>query len=189
MDTIRAVWDGMQPLHGQLISFAFSVVLLLVGYLLRRRPDLRWGLLSSVSNNHELDDGGILRITSASHLVQNVGGAPAKDVQVVFNYKPNSISVWPQQAYVGEENPESRWLIRIPSIGPHENVTINSIMIGVDHPNILTVKTPEGLGKFADFSFHRDLGKFRNGLILALMFLGFVFFVNLLLSLAVGWPG
>jgi hypothetical protein len=131
-----------------LISVPLGIILT---YLLRPRAKLvrsvRHASTLVVEEPLRADDGSIVRsnqvIHTASVSVTNLGREPAISVEIVFNWKPQFINVWPSRIYAATDLPDGRWAIELANLAPKETFGMEIISINVGLPGVNTVRSNE----------------------------------------------
>jgi hypothetical protein len=170
-----------EPFLSLLITGLGSVILL----LLKPKVKLVWGEKNRFLHLIRATDPNQKKtaIHTAHYIIQNMGRLGAKDVEVVFNYPPTEISVWPQRKYTPETTRENRLIVKFDFIAPREFVEIAVLNLDTDLPDLLNVKCLDGVGKPVQINYHRAYNKFVNFLILGSMFLGVAFVIEHMLVL------
>jgi hypothetical protein len=82
-------------------------------------------------------------IHTAAVGVTNAGLETAKNVEVVFNWKPMFLNVWPVRAYEERPSAHDTYSLLIPSLAPGEAVVINLVSINAGLPGLATVRCDE----------------------------------------------
>jgi hypothetical protein len=75
-------------------------------------------------------------------VVGNRGRKTAEQIEIVFNFKPQTLSIWPQRNYREMTNPEGRY-----NLAPRENFNVNVLQATSQPPELLAVRTPDRVGK------------------------------------------
>ena len=166
------------------VAAAVTFVLTAIGRLVRPKAKVVWGLSHAFVFGVPQSGGGLLTINSRTIFVQNVGRAPAEDIEVHLAGKPEHFQVWPTFAYTCEQNPERHFVLKIASLGRREYFTIEMLSSGNNVlPMVTRVRTPHGESKSVPMApmqvFPRWVGKFFIGTAMLSAF----FIVQLLLKL------
>jgi len=150
------------------VSVSSGLVLLAITLFVQARPKIIWANLYQFVHRLPAQDGETIAHTRTV-LVQNVGRKTARDVEIVFNWQPQALSVWPQRAYEERVNPEGRHIIFFADLAPKEYSNIDVINIGSDAPECISVRCPDRMAKEVQ-TYHQILlpGWLRIGLQLVL---------------------
>jgi hypothetical protein len=182
MTQLNEWWSNLQAYHPVIFSAVFTTVLAVSTYFLRPSVRLRWGRANNSFHRLQANEGK-LGIYAEKHYLQNFGRKAATNVEFVFSYKPDEVSVWEPRDYARKENPEGNFVLTIPQIAPKELVIIDSIYINKDSARVLSVKCGESVGKEVRFIVNRNFGTKFNLAAVAFMLLGVVFAISLLIRL------
>jgi hypothetical protein len=91
-------------------------------------------------------DGNIVRSSQAVHVasvsVSNIGRSTAKNVEIVFNWKPAFVNVWPLRHFATRDAPDGRHSIVLESLAPKE-VFVELLAINQELPNICNVRSEQ----------------------------------------------
>lgn len=101
----------------------------------------------------------------------NAGRAPAKNIEIIFNFKPQHFELFPVIPYKVSENPDGRTIVSIESLGHKESFNIEQIAAGT-LPTIINVRTESGQAVHKEFWFLPKPPKWHIWLIQGLAFLG-----------------
>lgn len=155
---MNSTFIGLLP--DPLLSFLFGLLGLLIAYAVQPRVKLRW----TVSHNYrhfllgkDLDanrpaseakkppaQNMVLNVNSL--LVVNNGRGGASSVEVVLNWKPLGLSVAPPRQYFPSNNPEGRYVMMFPNLGPKESFAVHMID-GKELPDVVGVRSESGDAK------------------------------------------
>jgi hypothetical protein len=178
-------WSSLQVFHPVIFSAAFTVVLAVSTHFLRPSVRLRWGRANNSYHQLNAKDGK-LAVYAEKHYLQNFGRKAATNVEFVFSFKPDEVSVWEPRDYTRKENPEGNFVIGIPQIAPKELIIIDSIYINKGSADVLSVKCGENVGREVNFIVNRNFGMKFNVTVALFMFLGFIYAISLLIRLLLG---
>lgn len=82
--------------------------------------------------------GKFLTINTRTIFIQNVGRAPAEDIEVHLTGKPEHFQIWPTFNYTCDTNPESHYVVKVGSLGRREYFTIEMLS---SNDNVLPIVT------------------------------------------------
>jgi hypothetical protein len=169
----------------QLLSLGLATLISIVGYFLKPRVKIIWGQKTNFSHilRPKKEGDTAVRVSTAHYIIQNAGRAPAKDVEIVLNYAPDEVSVWPQRLYELKLNNEQRQILKLEFLAPKEYVEILLLNIRNDLPDVLSVKSPDCVGKAVNIGYHHIYPKWVYSLMLFGMFLGGVFVIEKILRI------
>jgi hypothetical protein len=86
-------------------------------------------------------------VRAASVFVHNGGREVADEIEIVFNWKPQHLNVWPQRQYSQTTNPESRFIMKLESLGPKEFLGIDLLSVDAELPELIQVRSRYGVGR------------------------------------------
>lgn len=122
------------------------------------------------------DDGSVAAPTQTAHtrsiLVVNRGREPAKNVEVVLNYKPLSVNVWPSRDYGEKTAPDRRYIVTFPSLAPGESLGLEVLTINMDLPQLIGVRSESSVAKEIGMLPQPVVGRPLQALVALLMFSG-----------------
>lgn len=99
-------------------------------------------------------DGKVLSTTqtarTASYLLRNTGSEAAKNVEFVFNWKPLCINIWPSRHITEHVEPDNRYVVILGSLAPNEFVGFELLAVNSDLPNLVTVRSEQGVAKYVE---------------------------------------
>jgi hypothetical protein len=181
----------------ELVAFGLALLASLIQWSLRAKPRLWWSVHSPRAflhsykipreNQPPLDKNDIYN--SSSFSLNNSGRATAQDVEIVFNWRPQLLNLWPQRLYTEHENPEGRFIIKIGTLGPKEFIGIDMLSCNRDLPAIVQVRAAVGSTKNIAMYPQRIFPKWMNMLLMYFTFLGFatsIYFAFVVLQFAIG---
>jgi hypothetical protein len=94
-------------------------------------------------------DGTVINPTTmvrtASVSVFNNGRAPATKVEVVFNWQPQHFNIWPSRHYEVKLSPDRRFSVFFENLAAKEVVGFELLAVNADLPEILSVRSEQGL--------------------------------------------
>lgn len=174
----------------EIISLLVPVVLAIGGYFFRPRTKLRWSISHNsvmlVDEIYKTEDGKQesrdVDVRFRRIFLENAGRAPARNIEVVFNWKPRKINVFPQRAYTEAMNPSGRFIVSLPSMAPKVFVGIDLFSIRGEIPDLVNIRSEEGFAKEAQMRPQIVYSNWVNASVLVLMFLGSIALVYLAIT-------
>lgn len=98
---------------------------------------------------------------TASVRLFNGGRQVAKQVQVVFNYKPDVLNVWPPCEFAKDLDEHNRYVLSFPYLAPKEELRIEILTVGRPLPEPVSGRCEEGLAKKVKVRFVQDIPQWR----------------------------
>ena len=118
-----------------------------------------------------------------SHVVNNIGKATATKVELLFNWKPLCINVWPPRHFSDHEDPDGRYTIVFDSLAPTEVIGCELLTINHELPNLLVVRCDQCVAQSIAMNPQPVISNWqrRTGIILGLAGLALVVYLTILL--------
>jgi len=82
-------------------------------------------------------------VKTNSFIIRNAGRVPATKVELVFNWKPMCLNLWPVRHYEEFTEPDARYVLIFDSLAPNEILGIEVLSVNNDLPNLVTVRSAE----------------------------------------------
>jgi len=96
-----------------------------------------------------------LNIATNSVTVQNLGRKAAENIEIIYQYKPDSYKIWPERIAEAKTNDDGTFIILLKSLGRKEYFSIESLHYQGLHPEIVNARTKEGPIKTVKFNSQR----------------------------------
>ena len=185
---MNTVLDFLKSLPPSLLPVAITTLIGVIGYFAKPKVKLIWGEKTNFSHIlRPKKDGEVpVKVSTSHYIVQNSGRASAKDIEIVFNFAPDEVSIWPQRGYKLENNSEGRLIVKLDFLAPREFVDVFLLSITNNLPELLNVKNPEYVGKPVVVGYHHVLPKAVYFAMILGMFLGAVFVIEKILAYLMG---
>jgi hypothetical protein len=131
-------------------------------------------------------------VRTVSYLVKNTGSEPAKNVELVLNWKPLCINIWPSRHITEHIEPDRRYVVILDSLAPNEFVGLELLSVNAEVPELVTVRSEECIAKRVEM-YPQPLVKpwlARTAAIMMLAGTGVVIYLTLLVLqfLLIGTP-
>ncbi|WP_353088235.1 hypothetical protein [Stenotrophomonas sepilia] len=138
------------------MDYAKEIVALIAGALNlwsktlgRPRTSMVWGQRNTVS--HVLPDfkeNGVVTLKSpilnvGSVLVRNTGKTSLSEIEVILNYAPNSLNIWPVRPMTQRQIEHDRFLVTVAYLPPGEELWLDMVMVHGDVPAVLGIRSKE----------------------------------------------
>ncbi|MEQ8689731.1 MAG: hypothetical protein RIC89_02690 [Pseudomonadales bacterium] len=142
------------------------------------------------------DDGNVQSprqtVHTRSTIVRNTGRETATNVELVLNWEPLCLNVWPARSYQSEVAPDDRFIIRFSSLAPAETVGLEVLSINRELPALITVRSDQCEAKYVSMYPQPVASTRKKAFVAVLLFLGLaaaVYLATLLMQfLLVGTP-
>lgn len=82
-------------------------------------------------------------VKTNSFLIRNAGREPATKVELVFNWEPMCLNLWPARHYEQHTEPDRRHVLIFDSLAPDEVLGVEVLSVNADLPNLVTVRSAE----------------------------------------------
>lgn len=89
-------------------------------------------------------------IHTKSCLIMNSGSETATKLELVFNWKPACVNIWPPRHYNEHTEPDNRYTIIFDSLSPGEALNCEILSVNVDLPNLVTARCDQTTARFVD---------------------------------------
>lgn len=87
---------------------------------------------------------------TASYLLKNIGSEPAKNIELVFNWKPQCINIWPSRHITEHVEADNRYVVIFDSLAPNEYVGFELLSVNEESPALITARSEQCLAKFVE---------------------------------------
>ena len=87
------------------------------------------------------------RVCTASIRIINTGREVANKVELVFNWKPHYLNLWPVRSYEMKTDQDSRHILIFDNLSPKEEIGIEIMSINADLPDLIQVRSAECVAK------------------------------------------
>jgi hypothetical protein len=82
-------------------------------------------------------------VQTKSIVLRNTGKETAKNVELVFNWKPLCINVWPSRHYTEHNEPDRRCTLIFDSLAPNEVLGCELLTINENLPDLITARSEQ----------------------------------------------
>ena len=128
-------------------------------------------------------------VNTASISIFNAGQSPATKVEVVFNWKPQHINIWPSRHFDEKLSPDARYHLFFDSLPSKDVVGFEVLNINADMPGIVTVRSEQCAAKLMELQPQPVAPKWKVAVIVGLLAIGlatavyfFILFLQVLLT-------
>ena len=84
-------------------------------------------------------------VNAASVSVFNAGRQVANKLEVVFNWKPQHINIWPSRHYTENTAPDSRYSLHFENLPPKETIGFELLVVNSQLPAMMTARSDQSL--------------------------------------------
>lgn len=175
----------------EIFAFAVPIFTFMLNKYFKSNAKLEYGVWHSFSYliNEPIrnDDGDVISPTQTVHMhsyvFKNEGRESASAVEVIFNFRPMYINIWPSRHYELKVDDERRHIMVFDYLAPQESFRCEVMSINRDLPELLSVRCKEGLGKLIGISPQKIFKASTINFLRLQIFLGMVSTVYLILVL------
>lgn len=179
-------------------EYGKEIVSLLVPFItwflnvgLKRKPKLIWTARHSFTFivREPIHDpaGNVISpsqtVHTASIRVINTGRETANKVELVFNFKPQFLNLWPVRSYVDKTDQDQRHMLIFDNLSPREEIGLEIMSINNDLPALLQVRSAECVAENIAVTWIPQFPKWKLGLARAFLYLGFATSIYLIIAL------
>jgi hypothetical protein len=111
-------------------------------------------------------------INTASVVVTNIGKKTANKVEVVFNWKPPFINIWPNRDFAEKVLADHRYIVTFQSLSPAESVGFEILAINAELPQIVNTRCDEGVAKVIQLQPQRVFKRWQQKIFQLLILAG-----------------
>ena len=121
--------------------------------------------------------GTVLRPSQTVHTVSikviNTGRQAAHKVELVFNWKPPHLNLWPVRSYEERSDGDKRHMLIFENLSPKEELGFEIMSINHDLPALLQVRCEECVAKNVPLMWFASVPNWRIKIARVLILLGF----------------
>lgn len=139
----------------EIFAFAVPIFTFILNKFFKNSAKVNYGQLHQFTyliNQPLLDQkGGVLRekqtVHTESYVFRNEGREPATNLEIIFNFPPMYINIWPSRHYSIKDDAEQRQVMVFDYLAPKEVIRCEIMSINKDLPLLLSVRCKEGLAR------------------------------------------
>ncbi|MBM5574086.1 hypothetical protein GKO28_06920 [Deefgea sp. CFH1-16] len=105
--------------------------------------------------------------------VINTGRETAKNVELIFNFKPQFVNLWPIRKYTDSTTDDNRYFMVFDTLNPKEEIGIEILSVNRDLPSLLTVRSSECMAENVYFMWIPFVEPWKVNVARFLMLIGF----------------
>ncbi len=123
------------------------------------------------------EDGDVISpnqtVHTASHVLTNAGRETATKVELVFNWRPLSINIWPSRHHEDETEQDGRYVMIFESLAPGEQIGFELLSVKSDLPSFINARSDQCTTDTVDMYPQPVVATWKRRLAVGLLFLGF----------------
>ncbi|MCE2745958.1 MAG: hypothetical protein LW710_08630 [Burkholderiales bacterium] len=123
------------------------------------------------------------KVETASIKIINTGRDTANKIEMIFNWKPHYINLWPVRHYEQKTDPDGRHILIFENLSPKEEIGIEVMSINADLPALLLVRSAECIAKNVALTWFQFVPAWKVNIARTLILVGFSTSVYWLISL------
>jgi hypothetical protein len=175
----------------EIISLIVPFITWLLNVPLRARPNIIWGsphgfnfLIHEPLKNPEgkvVSDTQLAR--TKSFRIINTGRAGASKIELVFNWEPMCINIWPLRKFSEEVLNDKRYVLSFDGLAPKEEIGIELLTVNAELPSLASVRCSESIPKEIPIRWVQSVPQWRINAVMLATLVGLGTAVYLLLTL------
>ncbi len=122
-------------------------------------------------------------VHTMSLLLRNAGTETAKNVELVFNWKPPCLNIWPPRHFAEHVETDNRYVLIFESLAPNEVVGCELLSINIDLPTPLIVRSDQCVAQSINMYPQPIAKPWKTKGLMALSFVGLGLVIYLVLLL------
>jgi hypothetical protein len=122
-------------------------------------------------------------VKTHSFIIRNAGRETASKVELVFNWKPMCLNLWPVRHYQEHMEPDQRYVLLFENLAPREVIGVEVLSVNQDLPNMVVARSAECVAQWINMYPQPVVNRFVRVAAAALMALGLAAAVYILLLL------
>lgn len=112
------------------------------------------------------------KVCTASIKVINVGRDTAHKVELVFNWRPQYMNMWPVRAYEEHTQLDGRHILTFENLSPREELGLEIMSVNVDLPGLLVVRSAECTARNVPMMWVHQVAQWKISIARSLLFVG-----------------
>jgi len=122
-------------------------------------------------------------VYTKSLLIRNAGKIPVSGAEIVFNWKPMCMNIWPPRHYDEIIEPDSRCTVKFESLAPGEYFGLELLSVNRELPGVLTVRSDQCVAENIVMYPQPIVSAWKRRIVVMLLFAGMGLTVYLLILL------
>lgn len=112
-------------------------------------------------------------VHTVSHVLTNAGRETATKVELVFNWKPLCINIWPSRHYEEKTEEDGRYVMIFDSFAPNEQIGFELLSVNSELPWLVNARSDQCTAVTVDMYPQPVVAAWKRRLAVALLLLGF----------------
>ena len=184
MDFISTYGKEIVALLVPFITWFLNVVIKSKAKLIWASPHSFTFLIQEPIHNN---NGNVLsptqKVCTASIKVINTGRETANKVELVFNWKPHHVNLWPVRHYEQKTDQDNRHIMIFDNLSPKEEIGLEIMSINADLPALLLVRSAECTAQNVPMMWIRHISTWKINIARLMLLFGLGTAVYLLIAL------
>ena len=174
-------WASLGDFQSEVVSFAFSLLLVTFTVLIQRRVKITWGSANLSFHSIEFDKSRPrLNVATEKFFVNNAGGKAAGSVELILSSVPTSYTIFPPRDHQSSRLNDGSFSIRFPFLAPRELLILDVVDLENNLIKLLAVNCQDVVSQSVSFHVVRKFGKLAEILVLTLMVCGVYTLIELI---------
>jgi hypothetical protein len=106
--------------------------------------------------------------------IRNLGYRAATSVEIIHQQAPQFFQIEPAVMFNIATNPAGQHVIRIDTLAPREFLAIQMVSVGVQPPNLVSIRSGDGPSRFMRTGLHFVMSRRRQAVLGLFLIVGFV---------------
>lgn len=166
----------IQQYGKEIVALIVPFITWLLNVPLRARPKIIWGSphgFDFLVQEPMKDAAGkvvqeVQIARTRSFRIINTGRAAASKVELVFNWKPKCINIWPVRKSNEDRLDDKRFVLSFDGLAPREEIGIEVLEVNAELPNLVTVRCSDCIPTEIPIRWVRAVPQWRiNAFVLA----------------------
>jgi len=111
--------------------------------------------------------------TTQSHVIVNIGREAATKVEIVFNWKPQHLNIWPIRHYQEHTEADGRYILIFDSLAPKEQLRFELLSANQDLPTLLVARSDQCVAINTEMQLQQVVPLWKTNIVIALTVAGF----------------
>jgi len=177
--------DILQQYAKELFALFVPVLTWVLNNLFRAKAKLQLarphGFTFLVNEPLKDPDGNVVSpkqtVHTVSHVISNAGRETATGVELVFNWKPLCINIWPARHFSESIESDGRYAMQFDSLAPGEQIGFELLSINSELPNLVNARSNQCAAETIAMYPQPILSPWKRKLAVFLLFSGIAFTV------------
>lgn len=136
----------------------------------------------------QLNDSGVVvqpagSVHTMSYFIRNDSKEPITGIEVVWNWKPDAMNIWPPRPFAEFIDGDRRYSTRLSSLSPGEDLLFELIAFGAELPRMVSCRCDQSVARHVELNFYERLPSWKQWRIKVLAFIGACTAIYLMLKI------